>query len=107
MEGAISHYPVVIKGLKKNYDDKLAVVDYFLAIEKDTCFGLLGPNGAGKTTIIRYKLMSYWQGKSVLTGLYMPTSGDAWISGFNISSEMKQVQQMIGVCPQYDIVMTS
>jgi ABC-type multidrug transport system ATPase subunit len=36
-------------------------------------FGLLGPNGAGKTTLI-----------SILTGLYPPTLGNAWIAGYDI-----------------------
>jgi len=36
-------------------------------------FGLLGPNGAGKTTLI-----------SMLTGMYGPTSGNAWIAGYSL-----------------------
>jgi ABC-type multidrug transport system ATPase subunit len=38
-------------------------------------FGLLGPNGAGKTTLI-----------SMLTGMYGPTSGNAWIAGYNLKT---------------------
>lgn len=39
-----------------------------LLIERGETFGLLGPNGAGKTTLI-----------SMLTGLYPPNNGNAWI----------------------------
>ena len=56
-------------------------------------FGLLGPNGAGKTTLI-----------SMLTGLYKPNSGNAWIAGFDIADELDSVQMKMGVCPQFDIL---
>jgi ABC-type multidrug transport system ATPase subunit len=56
-------------------------------------FGLLGPNGAGKTTLI-----------SILTGLYPPTSGDAFLAGFNVHTEIEKIYQNIGVCPQHDIL---
>lgn len=56
-------------------------------------FGLLGPNGAGKTTLI-----------SMLTGLYAPNRGNAWIGGYSILHDMQQVQLQMGVCPQFDIL---
>ncbi len=42
-------------------------------IEDNQVFGLLGPNGAGKTTLI-----------SMITGIFSPTTGTAYISGYNI-----------------------
>lgn len=48
-----------------------------LKVENGELFGLLGPNGAGKTTLI-----------SMLTGLYNPTQGDAWIGGFSITENL-------------------
>ncbi len=51
-------------------------------------FGLLGPNGAGKTTLI-----------SILTGLYEPTSGEAYIGGINIYGYSSKIHQIMGVCP--------
>jgi len=56
-------------------------------------FGLLGPNGAGKTTLI-----------SILTGLYPPSAGEAYLAGFNVNTEMKDIYLNIGVCPQHDIL---
>ncbi len=62
--------------------------NFNLMVEKGETFGLLGPNGAGKTTII-----------SMLTGLYPPVTGNAWINGYDIVNNLPQVQRRIGVCP--------
>lgn len=72
-------YPLVVKDLRKVYQGyggwppKVATQKFCLRIKKGEVFGLLGPNGAGKTTLI-----------SMLTGLYPPNSGNAWVSGFSI-----------------------
>jgi ABC-type multidrug transport system ATPase subunit len=54
---------------------------------------LLGYNGSGKTTLI-----------SILTGLLVPTCGDALVYGYSIRKHMDLVQQMIGVCPQENVL---
>eukprot|EP00301_Raphidiophrys_heterophryoidea_P004938 c12109_g1_i2.p1 GENE.c12109_g1_i2~~c12109_g1_i2.p1 ORF type:complete len:1737 (+),score=451.65 c12109_g1_i2:522-5213(+) len=54
---------------------------------------LLGHNGAGKSVTI-----------SMLTGLYPPTSGNAYVNNHAIGSHMDKVRQSIGVCPQHDIL---
>ena len=51
------------------------------------------PNGAGKTTFF-----------SVLTGMYEPTSGEAWVGGHSILTNIVKVQEMIGYCPQFDLL---
>lgn len=87
--------PLIMKRMRKVYGGrgglgpKLAVKDVTFAVEEGLIFGLLGPNGAGKTTLI-----------SILTGLYTPTSGEAKLAGFDISTQMDQVYKNIGVCPQ-------
>eukprot|EP00343_Euplotes_focardii_P012019 CAMPEP_0205834014 /NCGR_PEP_ID=MMETSP0206-20130828/50457_1 /ASSEMBLY_ACC=CAM_ASM_000279 /TAXON_ID=36767 /ORGANISM="Euplotes focardii, Strain TN1" /LENGTH=334 /DNA_ID=CAMNT_0053140841 /DNA_START=697 /DNA_END=1698 /DNA_ORIENTATION=+ len=72
---------------------KVATKKFCLRIKKGELFGLLGPNGAGKTTLI-----------SMLTGLYRPDAGNAWVAGFDIKSDLDQVQLQMGVCPQFDIL---
>jgi len=86
-----SAYPVIIDNLHKSYDDKVAVTNVSLALANNECFGLLGPNGAGKTTII-----------SICTGLFMPTSGTAYVGGFDVRNDMDSIHQIMGVCPQFD-----
>ena len=54
---------------------------------------MLGPNGAGKTTLI-----------SMITGIYPPSEGNAWISGFDIINNIEKVHLNMGVCPQFDIL---
>lgn len=62
-------------------------------INEGSLFCLLGHNGAGKTTTI-----------NILTGLFLPTSGDAFIYGRSILTEMNEIRQSMGVCPQHDIL---
>lgn len=39
----------------------------------------------------------------MLTGLIEPSAGAAFVSGYDIRSEMDDVHTKIGVCPQFDI----
>eukprot|EP00180_Rhodochaete_pulchella_P001231 Plantae.Rhodophyta-Rhodochaete_pulchella.ctg2050.p1 GENE.Plantae.Rhodophyta-Rhodochaete_pulchella.ctg2050~~Plantae.Rhodophyta-Rhodochaete_pulchella.ctg2050.p1 ORF type:complete len:339 (+),score=55.68 Plantae.Rhodophyta-Rhodochaete_pulchella.ctg2050:135-1019(+) len=64
-----------------------------MSIHNNETFGLLGPNGAGKTTAI-----------SVVTGLFAPSGGTAKVAGFDIRSNMHNVEQLMGITPQFDIV---
>lgn len=54
---------------------------------------LLGHNGAGKTTTM-----------SILCGLYSPTSGKATIYGLDIRRDIRRVRDLLGVCPQHNVL---
>jgi ATP-binding cassette subfamily A (ABC1) protein 3 len=41
---------------------------------------------------------------SMLTGLYGPTSGGAYINGFNISHQMSQIRRHLGIVPQHNVL---
>ncbi|XP_031243974.1 ATP-binding cassette sub-family A member 3-like isoform X2 [Mastomys coucha] len=70
-----------------------AVKDLSLNMYEGQITVLLGHNGAGKTTTL-----------SILTGLYLPTRGKVYISGYDISSDMVQVRKSLGLCPQDDLL---
>lgn len=90
---------MVCDDLKKTYPPrdgnpvKHAVRGLSLAIPKGECFGMLGPNGAGKSSFI-----------SMMTGLTIPTSGAAIISGLDIKTDMDKAYPRMGVCPQHDLI---
>jgi ATP-binding cassette subfamily A (ABC1) protein 3 len=56
-------------------------------------FALLGQNGAGKSTTI-----------GILTGLLMKSKGAATIFDHDLFYEQDKVRQMMGVCPQHDVL---
>ena len=77
--------PLVIKDMRKVFGNeeeggKVAVKSMSLKVSKGETFGLLGPNGAGKTTLI-----------SMLTGLYSPNCGNAWINGQDVVNNLPEV----------------
>jgi ABC-type multidrug transport system ATPase subunit len=53
----------------------------------------LSPNGAGKSTFF-----------SLMTGVYRPTSGNAYVRGYSITDNIDKVQEIIGYCPQFDLL---
>uniref|UniRef100_A0A8D3C630 ATP-binding cassette, sub-family A (ABC1), member 4b n=1 Tax=Scophthalmus maximus TaxID=52904 RepID=A0A8D3C630_SCOMX len=62
-------------------------------LSKVNCFGLLGVNGAGKTTTFK-----------MLTGDTDVSSGEASVAGYSIQSEILDVHQNMGYCPQFDAI---
>ena len=95
----IRSYPLVCNNLRKLYKKEgltkpfAAVKSLNLVVEHNEIFGLLGPNGAGKTTLI-----------SLITGMYSPNSGNAWVGGYSIRNQLEKVHLEMGVCPQFDLL---
>jgi ABC-2 type transport system ATP-binding protein len=77
------------ESLTRRFKTLTAVDSLSISVEAGEVFGLLGPNGAGKTTAIK-----------MLTTLLPPTSGKAWVAGFEISRSSSEVRRVIGYVPQ-------
>jgi ABC-2 type transport system ATP-binding protein len=76
-----------IRGGKKSEPKSLAALnDINLEVHPGELFGLLGPNGAGKTTLIK-----------ILTTLLSPTTGHAWVAGFDVAVEPEKVRPRINM----------
>lgn len=78
-----------IENLSKQYKTVQALKDVSLHIQKGELFAYLGPNGAGKTTTIR-----------MLTGLTRPSSGTAFLNGFDIRKDVLSAKKQYGLVPQ-------
>ncbi|XP_020809672.1 ATP-binding cassette sub-family A member 1-like [Drosophila serrata] len=85
--------PLLVDNVRKQYKKKLAVRGVSFHVGSAECFGLLGINGAGKTSVFK-----------MLTGDHEITSGDAYIDGFSVSTQMRNARHKIGYCPQFDAI---
>ncbi|XP_076468710.1 phospholipid-transporting ATPase ABCA3-like [Babylonia areolata] len=79
--------------LRKVFDNKAAVKDSTLTMYEGQITVLLGHNGAGKTTTM-----------SMLTGFISPTSGTAYVNGYDIRTDITNVRSNLGLCPQHNIL---
>ena len=77
---------IKIQELTKSFKTVLAVDRLSLTVKTSEIFGLLGPNGAGKTTTIR-----------MLSALIGPTSGTAWVAGYEVGKQDNQIRRTVGI----------
>ena len=84
-----SRLPAVeIKGLRKVYQQIIAVDDISLVTYRGEAFGFLGPNGAGKSTVVK-----------ILTGLVAPTKGTVRVLGQPVNHV--QIRRQVGYLPEF------
>jgi len=77
---------VAVRGLRKRYEDVVAVDGLDLEIGTGECFGLLGPNGAGKTTTVE-----------ICEGLTVPDEGDVVILGRLWARDERALRERLGI----------
>jgi ABC-2 type transport system ATP-binding protein len=77
---------IQVKDLVKNYNGVEAVRGVSFDVHEGETFGFLGPNGAGKTTTI-----------NILCTLLSPTSGEAFVNGFDCTENPHKVRSSIGL----------
>lgn len=80
---------IIVDKLSKHFGDFKAVDEISFEVGKGEIFGFLGANGAGKTTAMK-----------MLCGLSMPTSGNAFVAGFDVYKENESIKKSIGYMSQ-------
>jgi ABC-2 type transport system ATP-binding protein len=80
---------IQVEELIKRYHDVVAVNGISFKVNRGEVFAFLGPNGAGKTTTVE-----------ILECLRKPTSGKAYVLGFDISKDQREIKKRTGVLPQ-------
>ncbi|MBJ3811271.1 ATP-binding cassette domain-containing protein [Streptomyces flavofungini] len=87
-DGAAS--AVSVRGLVKHYGETKALDGVDVDVREGTVLGVLGPNGAGKTTLVR-----------CLSTLITPDSGSAFVAGYDVLRQPRQLRRVIGLTGQY------
>jgi ABC-2 type transport system ATP-binding protein len=78
---------IVVKGLTKQFGQRVAFEDVTFSVRRGEVFGFLGPNGAGKTSTVR-----------TLSTLVAPTSGTAQVAGISLDGKHDiDIRQRIAV----------
>jgi ABC-type Na+ transport system ATPase subunit NatA len=104
----------------------IAVKDLSLTMYEGQITCLLGHNGAGKSVrthahrgclvsrtskgalgsfmLMLFGFLLAQTTISMLTGLYKPTGGNAYINGLSMLDQMHQIRQNLGICPQHNVL---
>jgi len=90
--------PIInIRGLKKQYGEKVVLKDITLDIYPGQIIGYIGPNGAGKSTTVK-----------ILTGIIQDYSGEVTVFGKNLRDNILEVKSKVGYIPElaelYDLL---
>lgn len=77
------------RGLSKFYGNFAATRDITFSIPQGQVAAFLGPNGAGKSTTMK-----------LLTGFLAPSEGEAFIGGYNVSTDRLAATELVGYLPE-------
>ncbi len=80
-----------VEQVTKVYGTQKAVDSASFNISKGEVVGLLGPNGAGKSTLMK-----------ILTCFIPPTSGNAFVTDFDVQEHPLEVQRLVGYLPEHN-----
>lgn len=78
------------ENLTKKYGDMFAINSIDLDLDQGDLFGFIGPNGAGKTTTMR-----------IIATLLEPSWGEAYVCGYSIYSNPREIRRLIGYMPDF------
>ena len=80
---------IVVKGLVKRFGSVVALSGISFDVRCGESVALLGPNGAGKSTTLR-----------ILAGSLRPDAGNAFVCGFDVQRQVREVKACIGYLPE-------
>jgi ABC-2 type transport system ATP-binding protein len=80
---------VEARDLVKRFGSLTAVDGISFAVERAEVVGFLGPNGAGKSTAMK-----------IISGFLEPTSGEAYIAGYNSHTQPIEARRRLGYLPE-------
>ena len=81
---------IEVENLSYSYQTRRALDNVSFSVSCGEIFGLLGPNGSGKTTLFR-----------ILSTLIPVTSGTVRILGYDLTTEVKAIRNLLGVVFQH------
>ncbi len=85
----MSQLAIDVRGLRKEFGDKVAVEGLDLQMPRGEVWGFVGPNGSGKTTSIR-----------MICGLLKPTGGEGQCLGFDVRTQASAIKRQVGYMTQ-------
>lgn len=78
-----------LRGLRKRFDERVALAGIDLELAGAQLVGVVGPDGAGKTTLLR-----------ALCGLLELAPGQAEVLGYDVAGDVRALKAIVGYVPQ-------
>jgi len=82
---------IKVADVSKLYGAQAALSHASFEVQRGQVVGLLGPNGAGKSTMMK-----------ILAGYIPPSSGEAFVNGFNVAAQPLQAKRSVGYLPEHN-----
>jgi ABC-2 type transport system ATP-binding protein len=82
---------IKVEYISKVYGSQYALDNISLEVKTGEIVGFLGPNGAGKSTLMK-----------ILTCFIPPTSGKAWVNGYEVMEDSMNVRKSVGYLPEHN-----
>ncbi len=79
---------IVTDRLTLSYGSVNALKEVTFAVHRGELYGIIGADGAGKTTLFR-----------ILATLVLPDSGQAWVDGYDVKAQYREIRRRIGYMP--------
>lgn len=80
---------IEINNVSKIYTKVKALDNVSFSVPEGVLYGLIGPDGAGKSTLY-----------NILTTLQHPDSGSAFVAGYDVVKERKEIRTEVGYMPE-------